>query len=427
MFPVLRVFSAFGLLAAFLIHKTESSPCPTRCEWISWNSWSACSATCGGGRRTRDRELCCSVDWNVDQCLSNCGLSRSGFHDSSTCNEDCSYGDYSGGRCHCYSGHYGTCCRGTVTCGRPSAPAHGSVSGSRYQYGDVTRYSCNSGYTLTGGSTARTCSGSGYWSGTKPACIFSNTCRSNPCQHGATCVNGLNRYDCRCKHGWSGSNCELDILPPSISKCPTNESQYTSTPTVTVNWTEPAFRDPTQASSPQPIRVSSNYQRNEATFPWGEFVIQYVATKPSNGLRSECLFTESVYPFPCEPLVAPDNGAVACNGWNGRFGEVCTVLCQQTRDLSPGEDISRMYVCGASGKWSHKMNISACSEPYLSDVESDDKRHYYGGNCDDQRLEIGEKYIEILKASDMREMCTSWADSCVPQKAKVVCGINTAA
>ncbi|KAI0221221.1 Sushi, von Willebrand factor type A, EGF and pentraxin domain-containing protein 1 [Lamellibrachia satsuma] len=324
-----------------------------------------------------------------------------------------------------WSGNKPSCTR--ISCGRPSAPAHGSVSGSRYQYGDVIRYSCYSGYTLTGGSTARKCAVSGnggYWNGMKPSCVFSNTCRSNPCQHGATCVNGLNRYDCRCKHGWSGSNCELDVLQPVVSNCPSNETHYTSTPLVTLNWTEPSFRDPTHAPSSKPIRVSSNYLRNEATLPWGEFIIQYVATKPSNGLRSECLFAESIYPFPCKPLVAPDNGAVACNGWNGRFGEVCTVLCQETRDLSPGKDISRLYVCGASGKWSHKMNISACSEPYLGDVESDVERHYYGGNCDNQRVEIGEKYIEILKASDMSEMCTSWADSCVPEKAKVVCGTN---
>ena len=72
--------------------------------------------------------------------------------------------------------------------------------------------------------------------------------------------------------------------------------------------------------------------------------------------------------FPCEPLVAPDNGAVACNGWNGRFGEVCTVLCQETRELSPGEDISRLYVCGASGKWSLKMDIGACSGTGVTSV-----------------------------------------------------------
>ena len=64
---------------------------------------------------------------------------------------------------------------------------------------------------------------------------------------------------------------------------------------------------------------------------------------------------------PCQPLVAPDNGAVACNGWNGRFGEVCTVLCQQDWDLPPGKHLSRLYVCGASGQWIPEMSISACS------------------------------------------------------------------
>lgn len=133
---------------------------------------------------------------------------------------------------------------------------------------------------------------------------------------------------------------------------------------------------------------------------------------------------------PCKSLVVPDNGAVACNGWNGRFGEVCTVLCQQTRDPPPGKDISRLYVCGASGHWTPRIDISACSEPwYGSDGgQSEDlQRHYYSGDCDDQRTEIGEKYIEILKASDMHEMCTStrWNASCVPEKAKVVCGKNT--
>ncbi|KAK2178497.1 hypothetical protein NP493_541g01002 [Ridgeia piscesae] len=400
-----------------------------RCEWVSWNPWSSCSATCGGGRRTRDRSLCCSVDWDVDQCLAECGLSRSGFDDSSTCNEHCTYGYYSSGRCHCSAGHYGSCCRGTVTCGHPSDPAYGSVSGSSYQYGDVIRYSCLPDYTMTDGDSTRTCtgSGSGYWTGSKPSCVYSKTCRSNPCQHGATCVDGLNRYNCLCTYGWAGTNCELDILPPNVFNCSTNANHLISTPKVTVTWPEPSFQDPMGMDSN--IQLTQNYQTNQATFPWGEFFIQYVATKPSNGLRTECLFTESVYPRPCEPLVAPDNGAVACNGWNGRFGEVCTVLCRQNSDLPPWKNISRLYVCGASGQWKPEMDISACSVEYFTDDESDEVKslHYFNGECDNQRMEIGEKYIEILKESDMHEMCTSstWAASCVPEKAKVVCGNNS--
>ena len=41
--------------------------------------------------------------------------------------------------------------------------------------------------------------------------VVSRTCRSNPCQRGATCVDGLNRYNCLCTYGWAGTNCELGM------------------------------------------------------------------------------------------------------------------------------------------------------------------------------------------------------------------------
>ncbi|KAK2167896.1 hypothetical protein NP493_1251g00022 [Ridgeia piscesae] len=350
------------------------------------------------------------------------------------------YGDYATYSCdtgYTMTGYYRRTCDSSgvwrrnapscarISCGRQSAPTHGYVSGYSYRYGDVTRYSCRPDYTLTGGSSTRTCTASGRWTGSKPSCVFSNTCGSHPCQNGAKCVNGLNRYNCQCAYGWFGTNCEIDILAPRLTHCPSNKTHYISTPSVTLNWTAPTFSDPT-------IRLTSNYPLNKATFPWGEFFIQYVATKPSNGLRTQCLFREAVYPRPCQSFVAPDNGAVACNGWNGRFGEVCTVLCQQNWDLPPGKPISRLYVCGASGQWIPKMNISACSERWYGVDRSksgEPQPHYFSGDCADQRKEIGEKYIEVLTASDMAEMCTSsrWRGSCVPQKAKVVCGKNTLA
>ena len=80
----------------------------------------------------------------------------------------------------------------------------------------------------------------------------------------------------------------LDILRPVIENCPLNETHYIKTPAVTLNWTTPTCSDTT-------IHLTSNYPISQATFPWGEFFIQYVATKPSNGLRSECVFTESIY------------------------------------------------------------------------------------------------------------------------------------
>ena len=33
-------------------------------------------------------------------------------------------------------------------------------------------------------------------------------CSSSPCKHGATCVDGVNSYTCKCRAGFSGKNCE---------------------------------------------------------------------------------------------------------------------------------------------------------------------------------------------------------------------------
>ena len=61
-----------------------------------------------------------------------------------------------------------------VTCGQPSAPANGMVSGTSYDYGDVISYSCREKYNLTGGDVTRKCqslNGNGSWSGSEPSCI----------------------------------------------------------------------------------------------------------------------------------------------------------------------------------------------------------------------------------------------------------------
>ena len=34
-------------------------------------------------------------------------------------------------------------------------------------------------------------------------------CSSNPCQNGATCVDGINRYSCTCSPGYNGVHCEV--------------------------------------------------------------------------------------------------------------------------------------------------------------------------------------------------------------------------
>ena len=36
-------------------------------------------------------------------------------------------------------------------------------------------------------------------------------CRSFPCQHGGTCIDGVNRYTCKCAAGYTGTNCETGM------------------------------------------------------------------------------------------------------------------------------------------------------------------------------------------------------------------------
>ena len=36
-----------------------------------------------------------------------------------------------------------------------------------------------------------------------------NECSSSPCQNGATCVDGVNHYNCTCSLGYNGVHCEV--------------------------------------------------------------------------------------------------------------------------------------------------------------------------------------------------------------------------
>ena len=38
-----------------------------------------------------------------------------------------------------------------------------------------------------------------------------NECLSCPCQHGGTCVDKLDKFDCRCPPGYTGTLCEHQV------------------------------------------------------------------------------------------------------------------------------------------------------------------------------------------------------------------------
>ena len=41
-------------------------------------------------------------------------------------------------------------------------------------------------------------------------------CASDPCQNGGTCVDKINRYNCECEDGYTGTNCETGQYSISI-------------------------------------------------------------------------------------------------------------------------------------------------------------------------------------------------------------------
>ena len=44
-------------------------------------------------------------------------------------------------------------------------------------------------------------------------------CALSPCKNGGTCVDGINSYNCQCKHGYTGDQCESNIDECASSPC----------------------------------------------------------------------------------------------------------------------------------------------------------------------------------------------------------------
>ena len=58
-----------------------------------------------------------------------------------------------------------------ISCGQPASLSNGRVDTSAgTSFGDVARYSCDTGYTRIG-PAERTCQADGEWSGSVPTCV----------------------------------------------------------------------------------------------------------------------------------------------------------------------------------------------------------------------------------------------------------------
>ena len=104
------------LLVYSLVTKADKAPTWDECEcrWDTWEAWSSCTATCGGGTQKRSRAV-----WSLDtpdcEGFEACATPGSGWQ-TQACNTQCfnggsfiSFGDY--GFCSCPAGKKGICCQ----------------------------------------------------------------------------------------------------------------------------------------------------------------------------------------------------------------------------------------------------------------------------------------------------------------------------
>ncbi|XP_067656144.1 neurogenic locus Notch protein-like [Haliotis asinina] len=410
------------LVVCLMTSHVSSQRAPTweacDCEWEHWNPWSTCDAQCFG-KQQRSRSVS-MIDTCTD--FENCDAGA-GAYDHQACNTLCTYGSYdlSSGGCQCPGGRYGQCCTDEITCGEPQTVVNGDYSLSNgNHYGSVATFTCNRGYNITGTATW-TCSQDdvtpsvGVWIGTTPQCLFAESCNSNPCQNGATCVNGLDMYTCVCPPGWSGVNCEGDVQPPVVSGCENRTELNTVDHELTHEWTVPTFTDP----HGNEVTTTSNYVTNSYRFPWGDFFVQYVTIKKNNGLQKECKFQINVRPYPCDELPVPNSGYVACNGWRADYGQYCLIGCRANYTLPRDISGDRWYVCGASGAWSSDPGTFQCED--AANVQG-----ISGGilgspdTCDDV-TSVQELYISQLEKSDYNSVCRKHDDLCSAENVSVRC------
>ena len=60
----------------------DSPPAPVDCEWSAWDTWSACTVTCGGGVKLRQRQILAMANESGKPCESG------GSMEVAACNEE---------------------------------------------------------------------------------------------------------------------------------------------------------------------------------------------------------------------------------------------------------------------------------------------------------------------------------------------------
>ncbi|XP_041478090.1 sushi, von Willebrand factor type A, EGF and pentraxin domain-containing protein 1-like [Lytechinus variegatus] len=262
-----------------------------------------------------------------------------------------------------------------IRCSTLNPPSNGGVSCTNGRsVGSVCYSSCNTGYKVSG-STSRTCVRSGNsasWSGSSVSCsritcspvlsspsngqiqctdsVYFNSVCSTTCHSGYTLTSGSSQRTCT-STGWSGSTPQCqDVTPPTFVNCPTSQTVYPPDleTTAVVQWTEPSVSD-TTGQPVSPTRTSG--PASGSTFTEGVTPIKYEATDNAGNRATACEFTISVEVIRCSTISGDHELLVSCPDGDIR-GSVCTFTCITGYGLV-GSQASECQLVGSSGSWSH--------------------------------------------------------------------------
>ena len=50
-------------------------------------------------------------------------------------------------------------------------------------------------------------------------------CASSPCDHGGTCVDGINCYTCQCTNQWVGDTCTGTVKCLTVDCCQSDQNK----------------------------------------------------------------------------------------------------------------------------------------------------------------------------------------------------------
>lgn len=93
-------------------------------------------------------------------------------------------------------------------------PLNGVVNVTNdFFFPSTASYTCNRGYTING-APSRMCNKDGSWSGMVPNCEEINECLAQPCRNGATCVDKIADYECKCATTgplYNGKDCDIPL------------------------------------------------------------------------------------------------------------------------------------------------------------------------------------------------------------------------